>query len=311
MGQTADLWPPSRDTLAAILAGPFVTIDIERLQSGLSPRASRLDPHHVSSLEEVVGSLPPIMVHEGSMTIIDGHHRLEAVRRSGKKDIKAVIASVSLADASTLAVVANIAHGKPLTITERRRAAERMLKQSPSRSNRSIAAVCGLAPATVACVRAACPPPVSTTTERIGTNGHKTGRCSDDAKELLTNALRDHPERSRRETARDVGVSASTVSRAARRGVPRNNLSGATPGQATFGPAGGSAPASADPALSSGPACQAFARWFDAHNIDPVTWPQYVRVIPLSRVYEIADECRRRAKAWTDMAAALEQRTKP
>jgi hypothetical protein len=53
-----------------------------------------------------------------------------------------------------------------------------------------------------------------------------------------------------------------------------------------------------------------FAERFERTSIAD-EWICHMQSVPLSRVYEIADEARRRAKAWTDFAASLNHRTNP
>ena len=60
--------------------------------------------------------------------------------------------------------------------------------------------------------------------------------------------------------------------------------------------------------LATGEGTQ-FASWFDATKVDG-DYLKYVPEVPLSRVYEIADEAHRRSAAWTEIAKALEARTR-
>jgi ParB-like chromosome segregation protein Spo0J len=159
----------------------------------------------VHALAEVLDRFPPILVHAESMIVIDGHHRLEASRRSGRDHVRAILASTTLAEAAALAIAANVAHGLPLTLTERKGAAGRVLRAKPAQSDRSVAILCGLAPSTVAKVRVELLGAKGETMSRIGVDGHRHARCADDVKERLAEALRDHPEQSFRSVAREVG----------------------------------------------------------------------------------------------------------
>jgi hypothetical protein len=53
-----------------------------------------------------------------------------------------------------------------------------------------------------------------------------------------------------------------------------------------------------------------FVEWFDATSIDQIDLWQQIESVPLSRVYEIADEARRRAAFWTQFAVTLEGRVR-
>jgi hypothetical protein len=72
---------------------------------------------------------------------------------------------------------------------------------------------------------------------------------------------------------------------------------------------GGRAPAAAaDAAFTSVPAGVVFAEWFDRHRIDDHDWQQLAESVPISRIYQIIDEARRRARLWDDLAERLRQR---
>lgn len=53
-----------------------------------------------------------------------------------------------------------------------------------------------------------------------------------------------------------------------------------------------------------------FATWFEQHRIDEADWQRFVHGLPISRVYEVADSCRRFSAAWRAFAIALEDRAR-
>jgi hypothetical protein len=65
---------------------------------------------------------------------------------------------------------------------------------------------------------------------------------------------------------------------------------------------------SADSACASAEAAHEFAAWFDRTRVDWDSCQLHAPDVPLSRVYEVADESLRRAKLWSDFAAALQMR---
>src|SRR5579863_615904 len=96
--------------------GPLVTVlRLAELSVGYSPRQVKVDEDHVAALAEVIDRLPPIVVDARSMTVIDGVHRLEASRRAGRAEIRALLFSGSETEALVVAVQSNIRHGKPLS----------------------------------------------------------------------------------------------------------------------------------------------------------------------------------------------------
>jgi hypothetical protein len=117
---------------------------ITELSYGYTPRRSRVDEEHVNSLIEVINRVPPIIVDQRTMMVIDGFHRTEAARRAGYGEIRAVLFSGTRTDVLALAIKANVGHGNPLTREERRAAASMLLGRVPDRSDRWVAEICGL-----------------------------------------------------------------------------------------------------------------------------------------------------------------------
>ena len=99
---------------------------------------------------EVVDHLPPVIVDERTMAVIDGVHRLEAFRRLGRSHINALLFAGDEMEALVLAVRTHITHGKPLNRSERQTAARALLSRCPDRSDRWVGDVCGLSHTTVA-----------------------------------------------------------------------------------------------------------------------------------------------------------------
>lgn len=87
----------------------------------------RTDPSTVARYAGLLRAgviLPPVKAGriEGALVLIDGFHRVEAHRRAGVSAIMAEIIPVSEREARWLAAEANMAHGLPLTRSERREA---------------------------------------------------------------------------------------------------------------------------------------------------------------------------------------------
>jgi hypothetical protein len=51
-----------------------------------------------------------------------------------------------------------------------------------------------------------------------------------------------------------------------------------------------------------------FLAWFRETSVDDADCWRYLSEVPLSRIYLVADEARRRANSWSTFAAALEDR---
>jgi hypothetical protein len=234
------------------------------------------------------------------MTIIDGIHRVEAARRSGAKCIKAVLLSGAWSSAFVVAVQANVSHGKPLTLGERRSAAKTILCDFPDCSDRWLASICGLAPSTVTKIRAAheqaARPPGS---RRIGIDGRRRPVDPSGLRSRVAEAAQANPQATVRALAAMVGVAPSTVSAELRR-LRTGGCHANGNGQLAL----------ADPAVTTVPELDGFVRWLGQTTIADADWQPFVRHVPVGRLYEFADECRRRADAWLAAASALEQRTR-
>jgi hypothetical protein len=64
-----------------------------------------------------------------------------------------------------------------------------------------------------------------------------------------------------------------------------------------------------DQALTASGDGAKFVRWFASNDLSD-EWHDFVWSVPLGRVYEVVDEARRRAAAWTSFASLLESRTR-
>lgn len=126
-------------------------------ESDIQPRQDGLEETHVATLVDGgPDTWPPLVVVErnGAYVLIDGHHRLAAARRLELADIACEIRpDVADADLRAVAFALNAAHGKPLTLADRRAEAERLLRISGNLSNNELARRCGLSDKTVAVIR--------------------------------------------------------------------------------------------------------------------------------------------------------------
>jgi ParB-like chromosome segregation protein Spo0J len=130
-----------------------VLVPIDALRGSLSPREIQVTASHVLVLVDAIDRLPPISVHAGTMAVIDGVHRVAAHRQLGRREIAAVLFEGELSLALLLAIRANVTHGLPLSLSERREAAAQVLRDHADRSDRWIADMCGLSHVTVGKLR--------------------------------------------------------------------------------------------------------------------------------------------------------------
>lgn len=302
---------------------PVVQLAISSLLPADSPRLQGLDPGHVRALAEIEDGLPPILVHRSTMRVIDGMHRLRAAQLNGRDTIDVQFFEGSQEETFLLAVRANVAHGLPLTLADRRAAARRVVQSHPQMSDRSIATITGLAAKTVAAIRRSTAeyPQLNA---RIGQDGRVRPVDGAEGRRLAERVLAAHPGAPLRMIAREAGVSLGTAQDVRRRvqlgqdPAPDDQRPPAT----RSGPPG-RAPAQPervdlqsildslrrDPSLRYKESGRSFLRWLGLRMILSVEWRRAVNIIsPHSAILvsKVAREC---ATSWTEFAEELERRS--
>jgi ParB-like chromosome segregation protein Spo0J len=270
-------------------------------------RHEPLDRAHVLRLAETSDEWPPLLVNRSDLAVIDGWHRLAAAIQLGLDTIAVEFFDGSETDSLVEALRRNASHGLPLTLSERKSAAGQLLATRPEWSDRGIGKLCGLAPGTVKAVRAADNGGalIVQLERRVGRDGRTRPARPAEQRRRIAEALRDSPGASARSIALRIGASPATVRSVSEQLDP--------PGRGDIGDKGVELSQvekvwAADSACSSAGGAVAFAAWFDRTWIDLPTCMDHLASVPLSRVYEVADESRRRAQAWADFATALERR---
>ena len=196
-----------------LAASPVHAVSVADVSVGYSPRETKVDRDHVAALADVVDRLPPVIVDERTMTVIDGVHRLEAYRSLGRSRIPALLFRGSDMEALVLAIQANIQHGKPLSRSERQEAARAVLRRCPDRSDRWVGEVCGVSHSTVAVLRRS----VSEAEAKIRTGRDGRRRPVDPSlgQAAVARVMAENPMASIRQAAGAAGVAPSTVQRLA------------------------------------------------------------------------------------------------
>ncbi|WP_433575557.1 ParB/RepB/Spo0J family partition protein [Nocardia brasiliensis] len=302
----------------------------ELLPPESSPRTAGENAAHIRMLAESSTAFPPIVVHRRTTQVIDGVHRLRAAQLRGDRTISAVLFDGSITEAFVLAVKLNAAHGLPLSLSDRKAAALRILMAYPQWSDRAIAAVAGISPKTVGVIRSRSAEEIPQPTGRIARNGvlHRTdisaGRRR--AAELFTA----DPNRSARAVAVAAGISLTTAKEVRKElrggsdprparwaGADAGRASGDEPeagAEADFGARWALTAAvlqqlRRDPSLRFTDAGRKLLRCLETPFDNGDDWGSVVHNIPSHCAPNIAKLARQRSQDWQQLALLLDQRS--
>jgi ParB-like chromosome segregation protein Spo0J len=293
-------------------------IKVADLKVGPSFRDDGLCSEHVERLMTQGGSWPPIVVDSDGL-VIDGAHRVVAARRLGWARLDAVLFEGGSEEAFIEFVRRNVAHGLLLTLRERKRAAVRVLGSHREWSDRRVAEVCGISSKTVGRLRLDVGRPTEEDAQldgdsRVGRDDRRRPVQRGSARARVVEALRTQPSGSLRAVAAVAGVSPETVrlvrmnlTRAPREADTETETAAETTAETAA--ADESVAWRADAALVSCDTGKEFLSWFERTQITDADMAR-VHAVPLSRIYDLAKEARRRSEGWLHLARALEARTR-
>jgi hypothetical protein len=199
--------------MAALEELPAVRVPIVSLVVGDSPRRAGADLGHIRMLAALPGHLPPILVNRSTMQVIDGMHRLRAAQLRGEQEIEARFFEGDVAGAFVLAVQANVRHGWPLCMADRKAAADRIIGLYPAWSDRAIAEIAGVSASTVGARRRRLGVQTGQLDAKVGRDGRVRPVDPAERKAIAERLLADKPGISLREAARQARLSPETVRR--------------------------------------------------------------------------------------------------
>lgn len=201
---------------------PVEVVPIRLLVVAGSPRLAGADPEHIRTLADVMEDLPPIIVHRPTLQVIDGVHRVEAARLNGRTSIRARLVDCESRAVFVLAVHANVAHGLPLSLEDRKAAAANVVASYPHWSDRAVAMVTGLSDKTIGGIREG--DDSAQVHARLGRDGRLRPLNTAERRLQAAALIQERPEAGLREIARATGLSPATV-----RDVRRRTESGLDP----------------------------------------------------------------------------------
>ncbi|MEU9608302.1 ParB/RepB/Spo0J family partition protein [Streptomyces sp. NPDC048057] len=322
------------------MTAPISALDLSH------PLRSGWDPQHVKALAVLDASLlPPILVHRPTMRVLDGQHRVRAEQLRGGTHIRAEFFEGTEDESFVLAVRANVAHGLPLSLGDRKAAASRILRAHPRWSDRSIGSVAGLSPKTVGAIRrrSAEEDPRLNGVHRVGRDGRTHPASATAGRLHASRLISERPHASLREIANSAGISLGTAQDVRKRLAngqhpvpsPRNGVrrvAAASPhplvvsehvgdGSDDDG-AGTSARSGApeqrrpslpeqlrvlrqDPSLRSTDMGRALLRMLSFHEVPLAHWQAFVDGVPPHRASAVADLADACAGMWQEFAREL------
>lgn len=189
----------------------IVQVPVASLQPGDSPRLKGESKAHARLMVDAA-DMPPIIVHQPTMRVIDGMHRLAAATLRHQDTIPVRFFDGTAEEAFVIAVAANIDHGLPLSRKDRKAAVARILQMYPAWSDRMIASTVGLSNHTVAAIRRQCSTgQFAQLNSRLGRDGKARPLTSNEGRQAAAELIRADQSTSLREVARHAGVSVGTV----------------------------------------------------------------------------------------------------
>jgi ParB-like chromosome segregation protein Spo0J len=307
------------------------TVSIACLVRTGSPRSGGVDEAHVRRLSEAEGPLPPILVHETTMQVIDGFHRVTAAIRKGLSEVDAYLYHGPIESAFVIAVEANVTHGLPLSLADRRAAAVKILQAYPQWSDRAIATSTGLSAKTVGAIRCATADNQQLH-ERLGKDGRIRPLNAAAGRQLASELLSRRPNAPLREIAEAAGISTGTVrdvrarlwrgddpvparrrrngSCAGNRGKPNHSPVREAPAPADVQPL--MAWLARDPALRMSRDGRELIRWLHVHAVETIDVDQIATSIPghcFENLIELANRCSANwARIAHDLAVTAERK---
>ncbi|ORA38416.1 hypothetical protein BST20_11500 [Mycobacterium branderi] len=285
---------------------PVENVPVASIRNSYTPRKSKTNEHYVKILAQSPLPLPPIVVHRGSMWVIDGVHRLRATEMRGEATIPARFFDGNDAEAFALAVHLNVTHGLPLTLAERKAAAQRIVRSYPHWSDRSIALITGVSNKTVGKLRGCATEEISQLGPRLGRDGKVRPVSPVNGRRRAATYLSMNPHASLREIAREAGVS---VTRA--RDVRQRIGKGANPlpdnRAETYVPSKVQGHdllqrLRKDPAVRSSERGRALLRLLSTVVLAISACNEFAEAVPIHCSGTIAEIARKYARAWQEIA---------
>jgi ParB-like chromosome segregation protein Spo0J len=296
-----------------------IQVPVSSLKLSWSPRLSGENIEHTKLLLRVEDELPPILVHRQTMCVIDGLHRLRAAVLRGDKEIAVEFFHGDDDAAFIRSVQANVTHGLPLSLADRRAAAVRIIMWHPEWSNRAIASVAGLSADAVGGLRRSLPTGPNPVESRVGRDGRVRPADPSLGRRRAGELFAARPDASLREVAKAAGIALATA-RDVRERIRRGVDPVLTDRKGSKGKANRSANSGTldnvgailqglknDPSLRFNESGRRLLRWMELHAIGEDDKEWLADAVPTHCVQLVADLANGFAEAWRELAEELSQ----
>ena len=292
-------------------------VSVASLTTGLSIRDQAGAESEPTTLTDPAG-WQPIVVARATRAVVDGHRRVRTAKALGISRMNVRWFDGDEADAIVEFIRLNMSGEVGLGRSERSEAARRMLCLHPDWSDRRIGELCRIPPKTVGDVRATLRETVggirvNGTEARIGRDGRVRPLDARAQRARIAAAIKENPRGSLRAIAGPIGVSPETVRRVrasmAEQGCLDRDPRAPAVVQGAF-TRRRERTWRADSAFTSRNDAAEVAEFFERTDTSAVDPEEHSRAVPLSRIYEVADEARRRAAFWLRFADSVENRSR-
>ncbi|MFI8401463.1 ParB/RepB/Spo0J family partition protein [Streptomyces sp. NPDC085463] len=301
-------------------------VPLASLKAADSPRLDGVDREHVEVLAQ--RDIEPLLVHRDTLRVVDGMHRLQAAGLRGEETVPVRYLEGPASEVFIHSVVANVSHGLPLTLADRRAAARRILGSHPDLSDRAIARITRLSPKTVSAVRRLSTEEVPQPKARIGADGRSRPLDAARRREAARAFLAEHPDATLNEAAASAGISVSTAcevrqrmrrdkgNSVARPSAARESrdhdpadVDGRTADSGCAGPGRPrrTATLAKDPSLRLTESGRALLRWLNERAPDLEVGRQLMAAVPPHCTVAVADLANSYAREWQRFANALDR----
>ncbi|MEU4270359.1 transcriptional regulator [Streptomyces sp. NPDC026092] len=325
MEELRDVLEATDSDLEAMTGGACSDVHLvptDSLLAADSPRLGGLSREHVEVLAQ--RAIEPVLVHRGTMRVVDGMHRLHAARLRGEAEIPVRFLDGPAGEVFIHSVSANVSHGLPLTLKDRKAAAGRILASHPDLSDRAIARITGLSPKTVSAVRRTSTEEVPQPEVRVGADGRARPLDAARRREVAVAFLAEHPGATLSEVAASAGVSISTAG-AIRQRLRRDEQAPPPPPprpglvreagrcERPAGPPPGDLreqrieTLAKDPSLRFTESGRALLRWLNKRAPDLEAGQQLMAAVPVHCAVAVADLANSYAREWQRFASDLDR----